>query len=82
MAHLESLQLRATHITDAGLKHLSNLTNLKDLDLYGTSGISDAGIDHIAVLAALEKLDVTGTQVTPIGRARLEQALPVCRIVH
>ena len=82
MAQLESLQIRATRITDEGLKHLSNLTNLKYLGLSWNQGISDAGIDCITALTGLEELGIAGKQVTPNGCARLEQALPGCRIVY
>jgi len=53
---------------------------LKRLSL-ATSGMTDAGLDHLAGLTNLEELNVTGTKVTADGIARLQAALPKCKIV-
>ena len=57
-------------ITDAGLKHLSNLTNLAQLDLHGTQ-ITDAGLVHLAPLVELRELSLSSTAVTDNGLAEL-----------
>ena len=37
LKELRRLMLRDTMVTDEGLKHLSGLTNLEELDLSGTA---------------------------------------------
>ena len=60
-----------SRITDAGLKHLSHLTNLRVLHLQSPE-ISDAGIIHLKSLVDLQKLDVSYSQVTLDGLKQLE----------
>ena len=67
------MNLNGTRITDAGLVHLSGLTNLRDLWLTGTgvgltgTGVTDAGLVHLSGLKKLEVLDLDGTGVTDSG---------------
>ena len=42
--------------------------------------ITDAGLPHLAGLTALERLDLYDTEVTDVGVAKLQKALPNCRI--
>jgi Leucine-rich repeat (LRR) protein len=69
MATLESLKnlrrlyLRNTPITDAGLKHVSGLIALQELDLYGTH-LTDQGIGSLRNLTAMRKLNLLGAEVT------------------
>ena len=68
-------------ITDEGLKHFKSLTRLESLGLRGTE-ISDAGLRHLESLTQLRSLDLTDTHVTDEGIAKLQQALPNCKITH
>ena len=45
-ADLQTLYLKGSQITDAGLVNLKGLNNLKDLDLSGTN-VTDAGIAEL-----------------------------------
>lgn len=75
MTQLRAIVLKKTgfepkRVTDDGLKHLRELTALRQLDLYGNS-ISDAGLEHLGRMAKLEELNLSLTQVTDAGLARL-----------
>jgi hypothetical protein len=70
-----SVDLRATQVTDAGLKHLAGLKQLRTLLLFGPE-VTDAGLKHLAGLKQLRELDLSGTKVTDAGLkhlARLKQ---------
>ena len=68
-----------TQITDAGLKDMAKLQQLKKLNLNGTK-ITDAGLKDVAKLKKLESLRLDGTKVTKAGVAELKKALPQCDI--
>jgi len=75
MKQLQAIVLKKTgfepkRVTDVGLKHLQELTALRQLDLYGNS-ISDAGLVHLGRMVNLEQLNLSLTQVTDDGLARL-----------
>jgi hypothetical protein len=72
---LEDLSLRATDITDNGLRCLKDLANLKWLYLYNDN-VSDNGLRYLATCKSLTILDATGTYVTREGADRLKAALP------
>ena len=57
-------------ITDAGLKHLTQWTRLRTLNLHGNP-ITDAGLAHLQLLPRLERLQLGGTRVTGEGLRRL-----------
>ena len=67
-------------MSDAGLKYLKGLTQLRALYLYRTK-VSDAGLQHLAGLTQLNKLELGDTRVTAAGRKKLKQALPNCTII-
>ena len=69
------LYLQGTHITDGGLKHLSNLTKLERLNLSET-GISDAGLRHLTGLTNLKQLNLMDSKVTAEGVAMLKKEMP------
>lgn len=80
------LNLAGTAVTDAGLQHLSGLTNLEWLDLSGTA-IGDGGLQHLSGLKNLQHLDLSRTRVgdTEIERFRdfrLQAGLPEVRILR
>ncbi len=74
-----NLDLRDTNITNVGLAQLRTMTQLKRLYLAGTY-VNDEGLDHLFGLKQLVDLDLGGPHVTPNGVARLQAALPGCRI--
>ena len=78
---LNQLLLSRTVITDDGLAYLSSQAELDFLVLSGTA-VSDAGLEHLLELSDLTFLDLSDTNVTRDGIARLQEALPECRIVR
>lgn len=58
-------------LTDNGLRHLSGLVNLQELNLLD-SGISNAGLPHLAGLTSLESLDLgKNPKITDLGLQHL-----------
>ena len=81
---IEELYLdHCAKITDKGVTHLSNLTQLRELTLNGCLGLTDLSLDVIGNLTALEYLVIENCPGLTRGRiSRLEQALPNCEIVR
>jgi len=67
---IASLDIARSKVTDAGLKAVAAMKNLKELHLEGTT-IGDAGLDHLKGLAELEYLNLYNTKVTDAGLAKL-----------
>jgi hypothetical protein len=63
---LVAVDLRGTHVTDDGLKHLRGITGPGRLWLGGTQ-ITDAGLEHLAGLDSLYRLDLERTKITDAG---------------
>jgi hypothetical protein len=59
-------------VTDAGLVHLKELINLKELNLEGTR-VGDRGLQHLKGLTNLEWLSLIDTQVTSAGLECLKE---------
>ncbi len=78
---LQSLILSGDLISDAGIPFLSTCSNLRYLDLSGTT-ISDSGLQCLSRMHTLKELDVSDTGVTEAGLARIQAALPECKIRH
>ncbi|MFT5192139.1 MAG: hypothetical protein ACI9DF_005179 [Verrucomicrobiales bacterium] len=57
------LYLNKTQVTDAGIKHLAGLKQLRRLHLANT-GITNAGVKHLEGLENLETLNIYGTKVS------------------
>lgn len=74
------LYLAGTQISDAGLFHLRDLKQLKELDLKKNKRITDAGLVHLEGLKDLDLLILIGTGVTPAGVKKLKQKLPNTKI--
>ena len=53
-------------ITDAGLVHLSALTQLQRLAIE-RAPVTDAGLEHVKNLTRLQWLYLDGTQITDVG---------------
>jgi hypothetical protein len=76
---LIDLHLGCPTLTDLFLSELGELKRLERLSLAG-SKVSDEGLKHLSGLTNLKDLDLTGTKVTEEGVARLQKALPKCKI--
>lgn len=76
---LEKLGLRGTAVSDTGLHEISYHTELRELDLFNTQ-VSDAGLEHLARFRNLELVYISETKVTTTGLAKLQEALPNCKI--
>jgi len=63
--------LSGAKVTDAGLKELSALKELKELDLHACPGVTDAGLKNLVGLKELKTLYVGGTKVTDAGLKNL-----------
>ncbi len=72
------VNLISTPITDAGLAHLTEFGQLKELYLDGT-GITDAGLLHLKAVGALEWLSLSSTRMTDAG---LEHLQSLRKLVH
>ena len=90
LQHLEGLSritrlvlnpTEVTDVTDSGLKHLACLKRLQDLDL-GYAEVTDTGLENLSGLSHLQRLNLKNTQVTTAGIAKLQQALPNCKITR
>jgi len=76
---LRWLNLGNTKINDAALTHIAKTQTLETLVLSRTD-ITDLGLEHLKSLSSLQTLSLDGTDVTAEGVARLEEALPNCKI--
>jgi hypothetical protein len=68
-------------VTDAGLKEIAALKELRKLGLAGTK-VSDKGFHELAKMTQLESLYLNYTNVTKAGAAEIKKALPKCEISH
>jgi hypothetical protein len=77
---IEGLFLRKSDLSDAGMSSISGLKWLQYLDLRST-GITDAGLRRLEGLKKLTTLRLeTCPAITDEGVARLQKALPRCKI--
>jgi hypothetical protein len=58
-------------VTDIGLEHLKDFTQLQQLFLNNTK-VTDAGLEHLKGLTQLNRLDLSNTAVTDIGLEHLK----------
>jgi len=58
-------------VTNVGLAHLKDLTNLKGLSLRNTK-VTDPGLEHLKALTELEWLYLNETQITDVGLEHLK----------
>jgi hypothetical protein len=79
---LRRLDLTRATITDAGLAELDGMRCLKVLRLSGTA-VSDAGLRYLEGMRDLKLLFLRGCpNVTEVGEAHLQKALPNCTIIR
>jgi internalin A len=82
LRELQSLSLVDTRVTDAGIEQLIGLGDLVHLWLESTA-VTDAGLRHIERLKRLKMLDLRNCpNITDAGIARLQKALPKCKILR
>jgi Leucine-rich repeat (LRR) protein len=72
LTQLRYLDLRLTHIGDAGVHHLRKLTSLQTLNLFRTN-LSDIGLKDLRDLRELRVLLIGGTRVTDVGLVHLRR---------
>ena len=63
LAHLESLVIQATPLTESDVEIIAKLSQLKHLSISGPQ-LSDAGIAHLARLPKLKSLSISGEQLS------------------
>jgi internalin A len=68
---LEEFHISGAPITDAGLKHLANLKELRILSLWETPGITDAGLAYLSALTKLQHLNLYRCEITDAGLVHL-----------
>jgi len=68
--HLKRLNLRNHPITDVGIRHLSLMKELEDLDLDGTQ-IQGSGLRHLRNMPHLKYINLWDTPLTDKGMIHL-----------
>ncbi len=66
--------------TDEGLKHLTKLSRLEELNIDSGAGITDEGLSHLAGLPRLKKLLLSSNGVTNEGLRNLAKAKSLTRL--
>jgi len=77
LKHLQINTKRSSSIsiTDAALKHISELKSLESLKLHDAK-ITDEGLKHLEKLNSLKEMDLEGCKVTEEGLQRLKKKIP------
>jgi len=72
LRHLEQLYIGGAGITNKGIRHIADLTNLKVLNLVDAPGLTNDGLAHLGKLKSLQMLNLPrGVGVTLSGLAHL-----------
>jgi len=79
LPHLKYLRLDNTGVTDAGLPSLGGLTQLQSLFLSYTK-VTDDNLAYLVGLNQLRELHLKGSHVTDGAVAKLQRALPNCKV--
>ncbi len=66
-------------LTDAGIRHLARMPQLRYLDLSGTQ-VTDAGLKVLRSLRSLERINLSGTHITDTGVAELAGCRAIRRV--
>ena len=74
----EVVSHRRSRSVDGG--QLAPLQKLTMLSLKNCNSLGDAGLEHLQTLTNLKLLGLRDTQVTAAGVAKLQQALPNCKV--
>jgi Leucine-rich repeat (LRR) protein len=70
LSRLRRLYLNRTKVTDAGMVHLTNFPELRELNL--NTRITDTGLSHVATLKNLRKLNLEHNRVTDDGLKHIQ----------
>jgi hypothetical protein len=81
LKHLKWLLIGDTQVTDAGLTRIAGLTQLREL-MLACPQVTNDGLKHLSGLTKLRELDLADTKVTDEGVAKLQEALPNCKITR
>jgi serine/threonine protein kinase/formylglycine-generating enzyme required for sulfatase activity len=81
LTKLRHLKLFDAPVKDNALVHVEGLVGLREFGFDGTP-VSDAGLEHLTGLRNLVWLDLRRTKVTEKGVAKLQAALPKCRMIR
>ena len=76
---MTELSLEGSPITSASIEHIAKLSGLTSLDVKDTR-IDDSSVPYILKLPELTYLAIAGSNISPDGRARLQEGLPNCKI--
>jgi hypothetical protein len=79
LTKLEWLYAGGTKLTDDGLRHLADLTELRFLDLNWTAGITGSGFKHLGGLKNFSELHAHTTQVDDAAMEHLV-GLPLVKL--
>ena len=81
LIQLQGVYLKGPRFTGTGLVHLNGLRELDWLSLHGEN-INDDSLGYLRGLSQLRSLNLEGTKVTDAGVAKLQKALPDCKITR
>ncbi|MDR0869308.1 MAG: hypothetical protein LBN39_00800 [Planctomycetaceae bacterium] len=73
------LNIDKNTLDDAAIPKLAPLTNLEWLHL-GRTGLTDEGLYELAKIKTLKEVSITNTKVSKDGVAKLQAALPNCKV--
>jgi hypothetical protein len=79
-AKLEELVFHGDCVTDAVLKDLSGMKELKRLEITFAKKVTDKGVQELIALPKLEYLNIIGCATTPAGLDALRKAKPKLQI--
>src|SRR4029077_12135182 len=68
---LESLYFFKPKITDAGMKHLAKLKNLKKLELLRVPALTDGSLAYLRGLRKLQEINLSGANIKGSGLRHL-----------
>ncbi|MBN1974168.1 MAG: hypothetical protein JW787_11050 [Sedimentisphaerales bacterium] len=70
---LEELTIGSIGMTDEGMSHIAELTNLKWLGLFGCSNVTNKGIEKLKTLKSLQYLSIYESNITIGGLSSLNE---------
>lgn len=80
LSSLEKLSIPNNDLTDTGVSEVVGLRMLRQINLEHTKVTNDV-VTYLCRMEQLDEVRLSGTRVTATGVARLERAIPKCRIV-
>lgn len=79
---LRALVIQSDGITDAGVRQMSLIPQLEELDLSYSENVTDSSIPALSHGINLRRLSVVGTRISDAGFAALKKALPRCSSIE